>query len=55
MGELDDAPSGIDAAMIESDRVGIDIEPIAFSDGATAEMAVPGPDEVVSSMETART
>ena len=55
MGDLDDAPSGVDAAMVESDRVGIDIEPNAFSDGASTEMAVPGPDEAVRSMETTRT
>ena len=48
MGDIDDAPTGGDAAMVDTERVGIAIDPTAFSERDTAEMSAPGPDEAVA-------
>jgi hypothetical protein len=47
LGDIDDVPTGNDAAMVDADRVGIAIDPTAFSDRDTAEMASLGPDDLV--------
>lgn len=48
MGDVHDAPTGDDAAIVDTERVGIAIDPTAFSERDTAEMTAPAPGDVVA-------